>query len=345
MPRLPRPALVGMIDVVDMISFGSVFLELVFGHVPALPVPGQEIFTDDFAISCGGAVSSATAARRSGVTAGLCTLLGDDLGSRVVIEHCEREGVDLSPAARVARRVTGITTVFNYDGDRSFVTHVPPRPADEPAPPGRWISVLHQYRPAWCYLHAAPDRQDFLAEARQLGIKAMVDISLVGIGTAAEIAEVIECVRMADVFVPNQAELIQLTDAANADEAISVAAGWGTPVVMKRGAQGAVIASPDGICAVTEGVAQIEVADLTGAGDAFAGAMIGALVQGAPLDRAVVAANAAGSEAASRLGAVGPVEVEGLSTVLGPGRPPRRVPTRPPGHPGQRDGQPREAQR
>ena len=35
----------------DMISFGSVFLELVFGHVRTLPGPGEEIFTDEFAVS------------------------------------------------------------------------------------------------------------------------------------------------------------------------------------------------------------------------------------------------------------------------------------------------------
>ena len=81
----------------DMISFGSVFLELVFGHVPRLPGPGEEVFTEDFAVSCGGAVSSASAAASAGARAGLCTVLGDDLGSRVVMEHCTRLGVNLSP--------------------------------------------------------------------------------------------------------------------------------------------------------------------------------------------------------------------------------------------------------
>ena len=46
----------------DMISFGTVFLELVFGHVPELPRPGEEVYTEEFAVSCGGAVSSASAA-------------------------------------------------------------------------------------------------------------------------------------------------------------------------------------------------------------------------------------------------------------------------------------------
>src|SRR5258708_19298486 len=92
----------------DMISFGSVFLELVFGHVPALPRPGQEIFAEEFAISCGGAVTSATAAARTGVRAGLCTRLGDDIGGRVVADHCEREAVALSPSARLPRPPTAI---------------------------------------------------------------------------------------------------------------------------------------------------------------------------------------------------------------------------------------------
>ena len=42
--------------------------------------------------------------------------------------------------------------------------------------------------------------------------------------------------------------------------------------------------------------------------------MIAALVRGSPLTDAVVAANAAGSEAVARLGAVGEVEVAGIST-------------------------------
>jgi len=298
----------------DVISFGSVFLELVFGHVRRLPAPGQEIFTDEFAISCGGAVSCATAARRAGATAGLCTLLGHDLGSQVVVEHCEREGIDLSPTAWVHRRVTGITTVFNFEGDRSFVTHVPRKPAGEPPEEARWREVLRSYRPAWCYLHAGPGIQDFLREARALGSRTLLDVSLGEAGRWA--GDVIECVRLADIFVPNQAELAALTGADGVESAAAAAAQWSTPVVVKRGAEGAMIVGPDGFLLVTDGVAAVDVADRTGAGDAFAGAMVAALVRGVPLPEAVVAGNAAGSQAVARLGAVGPVEVEGLSTSL-----------------------------
>jgi sugar/nucleoside kinase (ribokinase family) len=297
-----------------MISFGSVYLELVFGHVQQLPRPGEEIFTDEFAISCGGAVTSASAAARSGVQAGLCTVLGDDLGSRVVAEHCAAENVDLSASARVHRRSAGITVVLNFDGDRAFVTHMPPRPATEPAEVDRWREVLRRERPAWCYLHAGAGVAAFLREARELGTKTAVDVSFGAIEHVP--AEVIECVRLAEVFVPNAEELRRLTGQDTLDAAVAAATSWGTPLVVKRGAEGATVAGPDGIADVTAGVRRVEVRDLTGAGDSFAGAMIGARLQGASLIESVAAANAAGADAASRLGAVGEVEVEGLSAVV-----------------------------
>lgn len=298
----------------DMISFGSVFLELVFGHVPALPEPGQEIFASDFAISCGGAVTSATAAARAGAHAGVCTRLGDDLGAKVVAEHCDRAGVDLSPSVRVPGRATGITMVLNYDGDRSFVTHIPPVPQTEQPELARWLEVLRDRKPTWCYVHARPGMAEFLRAARQQGSRILLDVSHNEIGQAP--AAVLECIPLADVFTPNRAELLHLTGAATLDAAIAAVQGWGTPTVIKMGADGAQVCAPDGVAHVTAGVAPVEVADLTGAGDSFAGALIGELLRGAPLVRAVAAANAAGSAAASRLGAVGPVQVEGLSTVI-----------------------------
>jgi len=296
-----------------MISFGSVFLELVFGHVHTLPGPGEEIFTDEFAVSCGGAVTSASAAARTGITAGLCTVLGHDLGSGVVQEYCATAGVDLSPSVRVHRRSAGITVVLNFDGDRAFVTHNPPWPAGEPSEIDRWRVVLRQTRPRWCYLHGGAGVPDFLRDARAQGTKTMLDVSL---GDERRRDAVIECVRLADLFVPNEAELQRLTGTGSTEAAVAAAAAWGTTMVVTRGAAGALVAGPEGVTEVSAGVRQVEVRDLTGAGDTFAGTLIGALVQGAPLLSAVAAANAAGSAAVSQLGAVGEVEVAGFSSAM-----------------------------
>ena len=295
----------------DMISFGSVFLELVFGHVRTLPGPGEEIFTDEFAVSCGGAVTSASAAARTGVKAGLCTVLGDDLGSRVVQEFCEQRSVDIAPSLRVRRAAAGITVVLNFDGDRAFVTHIPPRSASEPSELDRWRAVLRQERPRWCYLHGQEGIPDLMRQAQAQGTRTVLDINL---GDERRRDTVIECIRLADVFVPNEAELLRIAGADSLETAVAAATSWDTPTVVTRGAAGALVIGPDGVTEVSDGVRQVRVRDLTGAGDNFAGAMIGALIQGAPLLAAVVAGNAAGAEAVSHLGAVGEVEVAGFSS-------------------------------
>ena len=295
-----------------MISFGSVFLELVFGHLPEPPRPGEEVFTDDFAVSCGGAVTSASAASRAGIEAGLCTVLGDDLGSRVVRTHCQHAGVDLTPSRQVSRRSAGITVVLNYGGDRAFVTHLPPRPADERPELDRWREVLLRERPRWCYLHARPGVPDFLRAARAAGAKVMLDTSL---DHAWDGDLIIECVCLADVFVPNEAELLRVTSAPTLESAVSAAATWGTPVVVKRGAAGALVVDGVTVAEVHDGVQAANPRDLTGAGDSFAGALIAELLRGVPLAGAVVAANRAGSQAVEWLGAVGEVEMESGSAL------------------------------
>lgn len=299
----------------DMISFGMLFLELVFGQLDRLPGPGEEIFTDEFAISCGGAITSATAAAAGGARAGMCTVLGEDLGCQLAVEHCAAVGVDTSTSTRVDGPAAGITVVLNFAGDRGFVTHVPPRPGER-REVDRWIGVLREYRPAWCYLHAGRGVPRFLREAHELGCKVVLDISL---GDEREGDIITECIRLADIFVPNTDELLRLTGEHAIEPAMAAASAWGTQLVLTRGAAGALVSHPDGsFTEVTAGVREVEVKDLTGAGDNFAGALIASLHAGASVTEAVVEANAAGSKAVGQLGAIGQIAATGAGWPLCP---------------------------
>jgi sugar/nucleoside kinase (ribokinase family) len=304
---------------VDVIAFGSVFLEIVFGQIAALPEPGEEIFADEFGISCGGAVTVTTAASRDGASAALCTRLGDDAGTRLIEEHCRREGIDLAPALRQPGRAAGITVVLNFAGDRAFVTHPPP----EHGRPGldHRLEVLRRYRPAWCYLHPGPDDIPFLREARALGTRTALDVNREEIAARAE--HVRACAALADLFLPNEDELLRLTGAATFEAAVTAAAvatwgpsGNGGPViVVKQGERGAAVLGPDGVTEVSAGLQPVRVRDRTGAGDAFAGALISGLCRGAPVAEAVAAGNAAGSVAVARLGGVGELDAGGLTSL------------------------------
>ena len=294
----------------DVIAFGTVFLEVVFGDVPALPGPGQEIYTEQFAYSCGGgAVTAATAASKLGVRAGMSALLGEDLGSRVVERHCRQAGVDLTPSRYVTGPATGVSAAVNFAGDRAFISHVPPRPAGERRDTGRWLEVLRAHQPRWCYVHAGPGVAPFITEAYSLGVKVALAVAINDIDDDA--AAVADCVRAADMFLPNETELLLLTGAGTLDEALATAVGWCRCVVVTRGPDGAVVAQPGSTTHVREGILPVEVRDRTGAGDAFAGALLGALCRGASITEAAAAGNTAGSQTVALLGAVGEVPMNG----------------------------------
>ncbi len=286
-----------------MVSFGSVFLEIVFGHFERLPLPGEEIYVDSFAFSCGGAINSAVAASRAGAVAGLATLLGDDLGSRLVEELCARERVDVTPSERLDGPIAGITVALNFDSDRAFISHMPPRPPGHEVEVKRWSEVLQRVRPAWCYLHAGPGIAALMAEAHTVGTRVALDTNFGEIDDFAE--TVVQCARLADLFLPTEEELLRLTGAPDLAGGIALAETWCPRLVVKRGPAGAVAAEGGRATEVTEGLRDVVVQDRTGAGDAFAGAVIAKLVRGAGLLEAVAAGNTAGSEAVARLGSAG----------------------------------------
>jgi sugar/nucleoside kinase (ribokinase family) len=292
---------------VDVLAFGSVFVELVFGTVPTLPGPGEEIYAEQFAISCGGgAVSVATAARQADAVAGLATALGDDFGSGVIEAHCARAGVDTSACRRVAGGMSGVTVVMNYAGDRSFLSHMPPRARAE-NDPAWWPEAVTAHRPGWIYLYASPRAMPAIRAAREVGCNVAVDTEP---GTIARSpAAVFECAAAADIFLPNHRELALLSGGGDLKDQLKVLDAPDTTVIVTEGANGAVLASRGRVERIAAGVRELEVVDRTGAGDAFAGALLGSLARGRDMAAAVEAGNAAGSAAVARLGAVGPVVI------------------------------------
>ena len=102
---------------------------------------------------------------------------------------------------------------LNFAGDNAFPrqAHMPPRPPGLEAEVKRWSDVLHQVRPAWCYLHPGPGIAELMAEAATLGTRVALDTNFGEIDAFAE--TVVECARLADLFLPTEEELLRLTGA------------------------------------------------------------------------------------------------------------------------------------
>jgi ribokinase len=105
------------------------------------------------------------------------------------------------------------------------------------------------------------------------------------------------------ILVPNETEAIALT--GEADDPVGAVAAlqtYGIPtVVLTQGAAGALVAQENGIKRVA--AFPISPVDTTAAGDAFAGALAVALIEGHSLEECVRFAAAAGALAATKAGA------------------------------------------
>ncbi|MFD7464480.1 carbohydrate kinase family protein [Streptomyces tendae] len=150
-----------------------------------------------------------------------------------------------------------------------------------------------------------------LSAARARGVPVSLDPASTGFLTALGVDRFLGLVEGVDVLLPSRDEACLLTglpDAADAADAAAKLSRHVPLVIVKQGAQGALVARSG---AVSTRVAAVTASprDSTGAGDAFTGAFLAALLAGAEPREAAAAGCRAGARAVERVG----------------GRPPRAV--------------------
>jgi sugar/nucleoside kinase (ribokinase family) len=135
--------------------------------------------------------------------------------------------------------------------------------------------------------------EDLLATTRDYGGRTFFDTAWDPEGFPARTrAQVGEVLRFVDVFLPNEAEACALAGVrpdgarAAARKLQHLSAGW---IVVKLGARGCLAAGPDD-AELEVPAPTVEIADTTGAGDAFNAGLVHALSEGAEWPEALAAA-------------------------------------------------------
>ena len=119
-------------------------------------------------------------------------------------------------------------------------------------------------------------------------------------------AVVHETCRRADLVFPSLDDARQLTGLAGAEEIAAFYRGLGPKVVViKLGAEGALLATADGLA--TFPPYKVDSIDMSGAGDTFDGAFAAAYLAGRPVEACMRFANAAAAITTTGLGCVTPV--------------------------------------
>lgn len=279
---------------------GSANLDIVT-PVPHHPVAGETVLGGDHAQVPGGkGANQAVAAARLGHEVAFVGRVGDDGPADVLRASLSDAGVELSMLTTTPGVPSGIATIsVGPDGDNSIVVSPGANSRVSPGDINRAGEVLRDAAVVLVQLEVPFDAVGAAAELAN-GVVVLNPAPAPPGGTLP--ADLLAAV---DVLVPNQTELALLAggaEPANADDALALAASLPVDrIVVTLGAEGALVIDGDEVTAVP--APSVVPVDTTAAGDAFCGALGGALADGASLADAAAWAVRVGSAATLRAGA------------------------------------------
>lgn len=289
---------------VRIVVVGSANMDMV-AFTPRLPAPGETVLGTRFQMACGGkGANQAVACARLGAETWFIGRVGADaFGDMLLQSFCEA-GVRTDFVRRDPATASGVALIFvDMHGQNEIVVA-----------PGANGCVSRDDIDA-----AAP----VLKNAQALLVQFEIPLPTVGyaIGEASRHGALVvvnpapaprdplpdEWFGLVDVWTPNEREIegltgIAVTDMDSAERAAKALLDRGAKaVVLTLGAQGALSVTPAFVRHFP--AFPVTAVDATAAGDAFAGALTVRLAEGAPLEEAVIFANAAGALACTKVGA------------------------------------------
>ena len=281
---------------------GSVVIDLAV-QTPRLPAVGETLLADNFKIGPGGkGANAAVAVKRAGAAAVLVGCIGDDDFGRMEMAALQKEGVNVDAVAIHPEASTGVgIAMIDADGENTILGVLGANDYLNPNDVAQALALHQDTLNAILVNFEVPEPA--VAAAVQLGVDYGVPV-IVDAGPARPYTP--ETWRNCTILTPNEQETETLvgypvSDDTTAERAARELLGMGpSAVVLHRGAQGALLVTPDDTIHVPS--FSVDVVDTTGAGDAFSGALSVAVAEGLPLVDAIRRANAAGALAVTRLG-------------------------------------------
>ncbi|SDK18245.1 Sugar or nucleoside kinase, ribokinase family [Catalinimonas alkaloidigena] len=273
------------------------------------PIYGQvEQFVDDYAVELGGSAAIfASQFAKLGGTVGLLAAVGrDPFGDWL---HHRLEALSLSTEYVFRTKLkTSVGLGLANGNDRAMLTYAGSMQALTPAvvTGSALLSHTRHVHIASYFLLTAlqPYWHEVLPTLRPQGISVSLDTNW---APDEDWSSVVPLLPYVDLFMPNEAEALCISGQANVEDAARWLAQFGGLVVIKRGADGALICQHDALrhFAVPRDLREaMRLVDTTGAGDNFDAGMLFGWLRSEPLDACVALAMRCGTTSLSALGGI-----------------------------------------
>lgn len=311
----------------EVLCIGFTTVDQVISGIDAGKLADTPVYpAKDCSFSVGGdAANEAASMARMGIRTGLCTKLGDDFLAGIVLDFCEKSGVDTSRIIRDGSTKTTMGIALIGDNDSRRIIPVAKGRSTECLTAAdiktEWFEGLKAISFASLFVVSRmtpPVLKDLFAAAKKAGCLVCCDVKMTGSEKIEDIQEILPYV---DYIFPNFAEARVLTGETDpiavANRFLDFGAGC---VVLKLGLPGAVIITKKDTVWIPSYPAKS--VDSTGAGDNFAAGFIAGLVRGKEPVECGKMACAASSLCVRHYGTVGEdLTMEQLEGVIRDGEP------------------------
>lgn len=285
----------------DVIVAGEINVDLILREAPP-PELDKELLAEDMDLVLGGS-SSITAFNlaRLGARVGFVGVVGTDTFGRYCAERLRWAGVDLAHLKWAQREKTGITVWLTRGDRRAGVTYPGTiamlRARDVPSEYLRLARHLH-VGAYFFQKNLHPGAAALFRRAHKLGLTTSLDTNY---DPAEKWDSGLQAVlKETDLFFPNEDEARRLTGIEDVFEAAAALRKLARIVVIKRGAQGALVAAEQGTFTVP--ALRVKAVEMTGAGDSFNAGFLSRFVRGASLEECAHAGVQAGARAVTKVG-------------------------------------------
>jgi ribokinase len=232
-----------------------------------------EQFVDDFSMQLGGSAAIfASQMANLGVSTAMLGWLGTDIFGDFVHAELQKSGMDTTRIKRHPTVKTCLGLALSEAHDRAILTYAGTLdlPSPEDLDPALLASCRHWHIGAYFLMRGLrPAWKNWLELCRAAKVTTSLDTNWDPEGRWTDVCSLLPLV---DVFLPNEAEALAISQQTDALSAARALAQFGPLVVVKRGEKGALAVKGDQVWELGGQASPIKpekIVDTTGAGDNF----------------------------------------------------------------------------